>query len=108
RSQRILADALEIEIAGAIIAAGLERRERRMKPRFQLHELADGGRRALAHREAHAAGRRVQAPALYLIDPDPHAIGAVARLPHLHPAPDRRIRPRMAQTRMAAPLGLDG
>ena len=48
------ADALEIHVAAEIVAAGPQRRERRLQPRLQFDEAADIGRGALAHRQPNA------------------------------------------------------
>src|SRR5205823_11260317 len=98
------ADALEIQVAREIVAAGLERRERRTEPRLELDELAHRRRRALAHGKANAPGRRIEPPAFDRLGADHDAIGALARFPHFDPAGDRRARHRMAQHRMLDPV----
>ena len=47
------ADAGKIHVAAEIVAARPQRRQRRQQPRLQLDKAADGGRRALAHRQPH-------------------------------------------------------
>ncbi len=96
-----------IDRLSEIVAAGFERRERRIEPRLELDELTDGRRRALAHGETNAAGRFREAPAFDLVDPDHDAVGALAGFAHLDPAGDRRARHEMAQHRMGDPIGSD-
>jgi hypothetical protein len=101
------ADALEIQVAGEIVAAGFERRERRIEPRLELDELADSRRRALAHGEANAAERFCEPPAFDRVDTDHDAVGALAGLARFDPAGDCCAGNEMAQHRMADPLGPD-
>src|SRR5260370_30679092 len=77
------ADALKIEIAAEIVAAGPQWRERRLQPRFQFDEAADLGRRALFHRKPDALKLDLPAPAFHPDHAEHEAVGAlpdVARL----------------------------
>ncbi len=49
-------DALEVHVAGKVIAAGPQRLQRRCQMRFEGDEAADRGRATFAHGDAHALG----------------------------------------------------
>ena len=95
------ADALKIEIAAEIIAAGPQWRERRLQPRFQFDETADLGRRALSHREPDALEFYLPARAFHLDHAKHEAVGALADVAGLDKAGQRhRIdRPRQHAVR---------
>ena len=94
------ADALEEHVAGEIIAAGPQRRERRHQPRLQLHEAADLGRGPLAHRQAHALELDVAALCLHRGDAQHETVGALADVAGLDEARQRDGIQRLRQHRM--------
>ncbi len=107
RAQHIAggADALEIKVAREVVAARPQRGERRRQMRLERDEAADRGRRALAHRDAHAL-RRARKPArLDLLHAHHDAVAARAFLAHFDKAGDRRGR-RECQHRMRDARGL--
>jgi hypothetical protein len=75
------ADALEVEVAREIVAAGPQRAQRRIEPRLHFDERADRRRHALLHRKPDTLGRVAQ-PALHLVDAHHDAVGALAFLTH--------------------------
>ncbi len=102
------ADALEIQIAREVVAAGPQRLERRRQPRLELDEAADRRRRALAHRHPHALERLVEPRAGDALDPHDDAVGALALLARLDEAGDLGVPDRRRQHRMIDDGALDG
>ena len=91
------ADALEIKIAGEVVAAGPQRLERRGQPRAERHIGADRRRRALLHRDADAVGLLLQAACLRTTARG-RRCGRCARAPR-----GPRRSPRWRRCRPAAP-----
>ena len=100
------ADALEIEIAGEVVAAGTQRLERRIEPRAERHVGADRRRGALLHRDADALGLLLQPRAFERQRADDDAVGALALLADLDEARDRHVAGGPRQDRMRHLHGL--
>ena len=69
------ADALKVEVAGEIVAAGRERLQRRIEQRFDFDEGAGGRRHAALDREPHALRLLVHAAAVDAVDAQHKAVG---------------------------------
>jgi hypothetical protein len=80
------ADALEIKVAGEIVAAGTQRRQRRFELRLDLDERAGRRRHAAAHGQPHALRRLGNAAAVDVLDAHDEAIGFLALLAQGHEA----------------------
>ena len=100
------ADALEIKVAGKVIAAGPQRLQRRIELRFHLDEGAGGRRRAAAHRQPHALRFPGDAVAVDPLDPQHEAVGLLALLAQLDETGERHAVGRIAQHRMIDQRGL--
>ena len=100
------ADALEIKVAGKVIAAGPQRLQRRIELRFHLDEGAGGRRRAAAHRQPHALRLPGDAVAVDPLDPQHEAVGLLALLAQLDETGERNAIGRIAQHRMIDQHGL--
>src|SRR2546427_2136259 len=100
-------DPLEVQVAGEVVAAGAQRRERRIEPGGERNEAADARRGSLAHRKAHALERLLEPAALDPVHLDHHAVGPLALLPDLDPAGERHVPRRLVQHRMGNPGALE-
>jgi hypothetical protein len=83
------ADALEIKVAGEIVAARPQRLQRRFKLGLDLDERARGRRHAAAYREAHTLGRLDYAVPLDAFDAHHEAVGFLALLAQSDEAGER-------------------
>src|SRR5262249_62022297 len=81
------ADALEVEVARKVVAAGAQRLERRIEARLDGDEAADRWRRPPRGREPHALGQFREAAAPDRLHLDEDALGA--RPPLAPPRPAR-------------------
>jgi hypothetical protein len=102
------ADALEIEVAGEVVAAGMQRRGRRIDPRLHGDEGADRGRPALAHGEPDAFGPVAQARAFHRGDAEHDAVAALALLAGLDETGHGNAVGGRAQHGVLDDMGLDG
>jgi len=100
------ADALEIKVAGKVVAAGPQWLQRRVELRFHLDEGAGGRRRAAAHRQPHALRFPGDAVAVDPLDPHHEAVGLLALLAQLDETGERNAVGRIAQNRMIDQHGL--
>ena len=95
------ADALEVKIAGEVIAAGPQRRQRRIELRLHLDEGAGRRRRAAAHGKPDTL-RLVDDPfSLDPLDTEHEAVGFLALLAQLDETGQRHAISGIAQERMS-------
>ena len=102
------ADALEEQIAGEIVAARLERLQRRVEQGFDLDEGARRRRHAALDREPHALGLHTETPAVDTVDAQHEAVGVLAFFAQLDKARDGDAGRGETQHRMIDASGLDG
>ena len=99
------ADALEIKIAGEVVAAGAQRFERRAEAGAERDVGADQGRGALLDRDADPVELLRQPGGLDRLHPHHDAVGALALLADLDEARDGDVAGRPRQHRMRHPHG---
>jgi hypothetical protein len=102
------ADALEIKIAGKIVATGFERLQRRIEQRLGLDERAWLRRHAALDRKPHPLRLLVHAAAVHPLDAQHKAIAMLALLAQLDKARHRHARGGEAQHRMIDQRRLHG
>jgi hypothetical protein len=91
------ADALKEKIAGKVVAAGLERLQRRIEHRLDFNKGASGRRGAALHGEPHALRLLPHAAAFHILDAQHEAVGFLAFFAQFDEAGDRHARRRKAQ-----------
>jgi len=94
------ADALEVKIARKIVAARLERLQRRLKRGFDFDKGTRRRRHAALNRQPHAPRHLIDAPAFDAIDAKDETVGMLALLAQLDKTGDRHAGCRKAQHRM--------
>jgi hypothetical protein len=93
-------DALEVEVAGEVVAAGAKRFERRAQAGAERDVCANQGRGALLDRDAHLVELLRQPGGLDRLHPHHDAVSALSLLANLDEARDGDVAGRARQNRM--------